>query len=61
LNQQLISQELERTFTGDDVGSDSGTIENVYQGVGVYQCHRWGTVMMPADANGGGRYFMNHE
>ena len=29
--------------------------------VGAYQRHHWGTAMTPADANGGGRYFMNHE
>ena len=32
LNQRLISQELEHAFTRDYVGSDSGTIKNVYRG-----------------------------
>ena len=32
LYQRLISQELKSTFARDDVGSDSGTVEDVYRG-----------------------------
>jgi hypothetical protein len=32
MNQWLVSQKVERAFTGDDIGSNGGAIEDVYQG-----------------------------